>query len=582
MTSPPKQDFWPRPLRHCARPLIADGDEEVTIGEISGEAMDGFSGNRMVYTALVPLEELSGVLSAVGGIGHGVSLDSQGTGSDRQYPAFYISGRDGSRRFETLVHSWRNHNKTILLPDDAFLARYGLVPRALKDGSLSWDDLSGPVYDVVRVTPLSTYTAPSEQTTARVVVRRDYLEDYLSLKSCAAVATLWDERFSLNDPEVATLIGKDGSKFEQPGREMWFMRMDLDSANQVSQVWGCKLLLAPGGRPISDPPETELTWPDRSAPIRGTGRQIAFGHSETVYIRDEVLREYEQRSEFEISPEDGFVSYGGHWSVSFCRRRGRNYLELELRKLYEGAPFDVIKHYNRFAVPEAVAEGDGETRHVGIRAKDLVQAFLQLTATLSSLCDAAGLSFTQEDVGKLSSAEVAYKGWWTFGSLKSLAHVIPMTLTFPDFLSRCTEIFKLLENLQPAPLRQLLISLGLKREDVRPLAGVKLLATVSQLAAICGEQGFDLISDCEQVCAQWEPARVIPGLERLFALNGLRTADAHTLSGSVPAKVAGALEKFGIDEAACRSGWGKALDEVYDQTIASLGEIDRLIADSWT
>jgi len=581
---------WPRPLLHCGRPLVASADEELTIGEITGEAVDGFPGNRMLFTALVPLEELELVLKAVGGIGHGVSFDA-GDGSIRAgdggapVSGFSIYGPDGSKRFESLVHSWRNHNKTVLVPDDVFLRQYELVPRILKDGSMSWDDLDGPVYDVVRVVPVSTYSAPSTHTTARVVVRRDYLEDYLSRKDCAAVATFWDERFSFDDPEVAALIGKNGLNLEQPGREMWFMSMHLDTANQVSQVWGCALLLKPGRRPISDPPEPKLIWPDRREPIRGTGRQISFEPSESVYVSDEVLMEYEKQSEFVISPEEGFVSYDGRWSVSYCHRSGRNIIELELRKLYEGAPLDVIKHYNKFAVSEAVAERDSQingTRHVGIRARDLIQKFLQLADTLSVLCDAAGLSFTQEDVGQLNGAEVAYKGWWTLGNLRALGHVIPMKLQFPDFLGRCTDIFKFLENLRPAPLRQVLIRLGLKKEDIGQFGSVKLLGTVSQLALICRQEGLDLIADSGQVCVKWDPTQKVGAFERLFALNILRTSDAHTPSTAAAGKVSGALEAFKIEEAANRNGWGKAVDEIYDQTTGALEEINHLIGGSWT
>ena len=578
-------DFWPLPLRHCARPLLTSADEEVTIGEISGEVIEGFAGNRMLFTALVPLDDVESVLKTPGGIGHGVSFNDQSTGTrDSRYPAFSIRGADSTQRFESLVHSWRNHNKTILVPNDAFPAQYGLVPRVLKDGSISWDDLDEPVYDVVRVVPVSTYSAPSAHTTARVVVRRDYLEDYVSLKGCAAVATFWDERFSLNDPEVAALVGKKGSKFEQPGREMWFMPMHLDNANQVSQVWGCALLLRPTGRPISDPPEPELSWPDRTTPVRGTGREPSFEAFESVHVRDEVLMKYEKRSEFDISPEDGFVSYNGRWSVSYCHRSGRNSIELELRKLYEGAPFEVVKHYNNFAIPEAVAERDSQIngdRHVGIRARDLIQKFLQVAATLSALCCAVGLSFTQEDVGQLSPAEIAYKGWWTFENLKSLGHVIPMRLAFPDFLGRCTEIFKLVENLRPTPLRQVLIRLGLENEDVSQFGSVKLLATVCQLASICREAGLDLISDSGQVSAEWDTTRKVQPLDRLFALNVLRTSDAHNPSSSAQGKITAALEAFKIEKAAYHGGWGKALDEVYDQTTQSLEEIDRLITDSW-
>jgi hypothetical protein len=580
-------DFWPPPLRHCGHPLLSSVVEEVTIGEISGEPVDGFQGNRMLFTALVPLEDVDVVLKTVGGIGHGVSLSSVSSSGEgnRRSPVFSIQGPGGSQNFESLVHSWRNHNKTVLLPDSAFLAQYGLVPRSLRDGSISWDALDEPTYDVVRVVPISAYSAPREHTTARIVVRRDYLEDYLSLKGCAAVVTFWDERFSLNDPEVAKLIGKSGSKFAQPGREMWFLPMQLDKANQVSQVWGCALLLKPSGQPVSDPAEPELSWPDLRMPVRGTGRQVSFGAFESAYVNDEVLMKFEKRSEFDISPEEGFVSYDGRWSVSYCRRIARNSIELELRKLYEGASVDVIKHYNKFAISKAVAERDSEingTRHVGLRARDLVQRFLAVTSTLTSLCDGVGLSFTQEDVGQLSSKEIAYKGWWTIGNLKPLGHVIPMTLAFPDFLGRCTEIFKLVENLRPAPLRQVLIHLGLKKEDINQFGSLKLLATVSQLASICGETGLDLISDREQLSGKWDATLKLAPLNRLFALNILRTSDAHNSSSSAREKNAATLEVFKIDEAGCHDGWGRALDRVYDQTSESLEEINRLIAESWS
>lgn len=586
MPTPVADGFWPGPLKHCGRPLVSDTDEEIVIGEVTSEPVNGFAGNRMLFTAMVPLKEVASILGTVGGIGHGVDSEAQrpayGT-ADRYFPAFTIAG-PGSKRFESLVHTWLNHNKRVFLPDSALLMCYGLTPRTMKDGSISWDDPDRLVYDVVRVTPLSTSTFGEETTTAKVTIRRDYLEDYLSLKECAAVATYWDERFSSDDPEVAALIGKGGAKFDEAGRELWFMPMRLDSANQVSQVWGCALVLSPSGRPISDPVESELTWPDRPSPIQGSGRTASFEHFESAYIRDEVLNEYENREEFDISPEDGFVSYDGRWSVSYCSRVGRNHIELELRKLYEGAPFDVIRHFNKFAVAESVAKKDREThgeRHIGIRARDLVQAFLELTATLARLSDATGLSFTQEEIGQFDSANVKYRGWWVFAGLKSLGHVVPMTLTLPDFLSRCKENFKLLENLRPAPLRQILLRLGVSKEAIAEFGGVKLLATICQLATVSKENGFALVSDNAQVSAMWDANRTILELRALFAVNALRTAEAHKVSKSTPAKISEALEVLGIDQTECRAGWGKALDRVYDQMAMSLQEINKLLSEAF-
>lgn len=183
----------------------------------------------------------------------------------------------------------------------------------------------------------------------------------------------------------------------------------------------------------------------------------------------------------------------------------RNFLDLEPRKLYEGAPFEVIRHYQKFARAEAVADADANEngkRHVGMRAKDLINSFTGLTTRLRELSDAAGLTFEESDIGRLDAKDLAYKGWWTFENLKPLGYVIPMSLTLPDFLARCTELFKLLENLQVAPLRALVVHLGLKRDDVRSFGAVKLLGTMSQLATLAEESGLDLISDAAEICGK--------------------------------------------------------------------------------
>jgi hypothetical protein len=579
-------DFWPEPLGHCALPLVHTADEFVTIGEITSEPINGFRGTRMLYAAVVPLAEVDSVLKNVGGIGHGVfsRFQSQTGSDDEDVPDFSIPGPNG-KQFEPLVHTWENHNKIVLLPNNALLEHFKLIPRMTRDGQILWDDLNGPVYDVVRVTPLSHYTTANGCTASRVSIRKSYLEEYLSHKRCSAVATYYDERFSLDDPDVAAFIGKQGAHFEQPGREMWFIKMDLDFANQVSQVWACALVLAPSGSPISNPPVVELVWPDRIAPIKGEGMGAQFEVMERAYVRDQVLAEYEQRDEFVVSPEHGFVSYDSRWSVSYCNRFGRNHIELELRKLYEGAPLHVIKHYNRFAVASEVAEKDRKeygSRHVGIRARDLIYAFLQLSSSISELSDATGLPCTQDEVGQFKTDDIKYSGWWMISDFKALGHTIPLNLPFTTFLSRCKEIVKLLENLRPAPLRNIVIELGLKKDDVKEFGAVRLLGTLCQLATISHDEGLDLISDRGQISPKWNASTILPDVTPLFALRTLRTMDAHKTSSSDTAKLADALKVFAIDATQCVAGWGLAMDRVYDKSASSLDAISSLIDQSWT
>jgi hypothetical protein len=578
---------WPEPLKHCGQPLVSESDEFITIGEITSELINGFRGTRMLYGALVPTDKLDRVLKNLGGIGHGVfsrSHHSYAAPVNQHAPDFWVAGPD-SEQFEPLVHTWQNHNKIVLMPNNAVLEHFKLIPRITNDGQILWDDLDGPVYDVVRVTPLSHYTIENGCTPSRVSIRRDYLEDYLNHKTCSAVATYYDERFSMDDPQIAALLGHQGTHFQQPGREMWFIKMDLDYANQVSQVWACDLILTPTGSPISNPPEAELVWPDRQSPIKGEGMNAHFEVMERAYVRDEVLLDYEERDEFEISPEHGFVSYDSRWSVSYCDRFARNHIELELRKLYEGAPFHVIKHYNKFAVKTAVAENDrkqyGE-RHVGTRAKELIYSFLKIISNISELSDSVGLPSSQEEVGQFKTSDVDYSGWWTFAEFKMLGRTIPLKLSYASFLNRCKEIVKLLENLRPAPLRNILIKLGVQKDSIKGFASVKLLATLCQLAKRAGDQGLDLISDSTQLVSAWDINLKLKALDPLFALIVLRTADAHKTSSSTPTDVSKALQVFGIDEAQCQSGWGLALDKIYDELTSALTSIDKLIAAAWS
>jgi hypothetical protein len=61
--------------------------------------------------------------------------------------------------------------------DPGFTMTYGLMPRALGDGSLHWDDPAAPEYDVAVIDPPSHYQFP-HCPTARTRVSRDHLQDF--------------------------------------------------------------------------------------------------------------------------------------------------------------------------------------------------------------------------------------------------------------------------------------------------------------------------------------------------------------------------------------------------------------------
>lgn len=571
------EKFWPASLAHLTLPYMDVSSQYVTIAEISSEPLNGYSGTRLLYTAMVPKDEVQECLERAAGMGHGVSSGSGQMEFAGAPPspstAFWVeSRRADAKRYQSLVETWRVHDRHILQPWGGLLSRFSLTPRVLQDGRIVWDDLSIPTYDVVRVTPVSIYTVHNGCSTARIEILREYLEDFLFAHDCAALATQFEQRFSTGDEAFDSAVGSGlGFEVKLPGRQFWLKRVEnFDEGDQLSDVWCTRLVLMPEHEMDS---KQTLVWPDHEGAIVGSGIMDGFGVMEEAYVRDEVLLDYENRPEFDIHPEDGSVGHNGRWSVGYCWRVGRDHIGLELRKLYEGAQFSVIKHYCAFAVNrESIADfNEGKNaRNIGTRAHKFVKAYLDLIAALQSICDASELSFTEKEIGSFSSAEIQYKGWWTFDALGKLGNVSLRSMTYSNFLARCKDLHALMEGLKPGPLRSLLRRLGVSKSDVDQHQSLKLSALLCQLATIAREQHWGLVTDSALILAQWDKKKILDYYKPLFALNVLRQADAHTSSSFDPKNQAVQLAAFGINPDKYKAGWGLALDLVYDTMAESL------------
>ena len=443
-----------------------------------------------------------------------------------------------------------------------------------------WHDLSVPTYDVVRVTPLSVYEAPNQTSTARVEILREYLEDYLLANECVALSTQWEGRYSTDDPVFESAVGQgQGLSVELKGRQIWLKRVEhIKEGNQWSDTWCTRLVMKPEKALGAD---QTLQWPDHNGQITGSGILDVFGVMEEAYVRDGVLIAYEHRQEFDIHPESGMVGHGTWWSVGYCHRIGRDYLVLELRKLYEGAQFSVIQHYCKYAVKKdsvPLPQNEQQKRNIGIRAREFIEAYLALTETVATICDVAQLPYSAEDIGGLSKADIDYKGWWTFPLLGRLGNVSPVNMTYPDFLARCKYIFAVLEGIKAAHLRALLVKLQVPKKAVSEVESVKLCGYLCQLAKIAQTEGWGLVSDAELVIAKWEKDTKLDFYSSLFALNVLRTVDAHgSPAVGDPMAQSKNLEVFGIDPNQFKASGGLALDRVYDELIQSLLDVVLLL-----
>ena len=577
--------YWPAALAHLAGPYETGGTEHVVIAEINDQPHAGSVGFRKISTALVPIDLVDAVLQAPSGIGWEVRswgplpCVSEGATYATQ---FWIDGRHGSNeRFETILNAWQHHDQEVMLPDSVMLMTYGLVPRYLADGFVAWDDPRRPVYDVIRAKSHVDYKKKQGCPLVSVTMRRNYLEDYCSLKKCAAVAVYYEERYSADDPTIAELLaGDEGTQFELPGRLLGLAYLDDEyhrSAPQFCRVWGVRLILRPSKRPVTDEDDPQLIWPDHAGVMT---LQRASKEWLYAFVSDAVLTEYESRPEYSLHPESGGVSYGGWWGTNYTSRVGREHIRVELKKLYEGCPPHVIAHWHRFAVPRAVADHDRAAhgdRSVSVRAKELMLAYLGVTEAITELSERLGGGFRQEEIGSLTTSEVHYRGWWSPDVMKPITAVIRLSANQDEFLQRAVTLFKLLELIKPAPLRNLVLKVGVASDAIKDFGSLKLLATLCQLAVLAREHGFNLVADPAPIVAMWDGSRRLPQLEGLFALNGLRLLGAHLSGAEKETKIAAVAGVFEFDVNAAAGGWGYAIDALYDRVISDLRAVESIL-----
>ncbi|MEQ1795336.1 MAG: hypothetical protein ABL970_14225 [Nitrospira sp.] len=577
--------YWPKSLAHLAEPYDDGVSDHVVIAEVNDALLNGNKGIKSVCTALVPLDELDEILSAPGGIGW--EVESWGphpcVDQGRVYDTrFWVNGRKGrDEKFQTIINGWKHHNQEVLLPDNVMLMAYGLIPRNISDGTVCWDDPQAPVYDVLRVRSHVDYGRRGDKL-PQITMRRDYLEDYCSLKSCGAVAVYYEERFSSADDTFDKILhGEEGKQLELPGRLLGMAVLKgsyYSAAPQFARVWGCRLMLRPKSRPISNAKDPELVWPGDTSPMTLPRASQTWVYG---YVTDEVLREYESRPEFDVQPESGGVSYNGWWATSYSYRIGRSHIRIELKKLYEGCPPHVITHWHKYAVPREVAEQDCKLngdRNISVRAKDVIFAYLRVTKSLEHLSDHLGAGFTQEEIGSFVTEKVKHSGWWTPSVVKPLTMVVSLSASHSEFLGRATALSKVLENLKPAPVRSLAIQLGLEKDKIIAFGSIKLLASVCQLSIVTREQGHAFPSDAHSVVSAWNPEFRIAAFDRVFALQALRGSASHAPSAEQDKKMASLVGKFGIDVAATATGWGYAIDALYDKIAEDLNSIAEILS----
>jgi hypothetical protein len=579
--------YWPDPLQPIPNenPLAT---REVVVAEISTPW--GPNSYRQLYTALAPNERVDELLHRPGGIGHEVSSTGPHPmpyrGSFDYQPRFWIwAGDIISEELEPLVVAWNAGGRTVMVPDQGFLMTYGLIPRAMKTATgdcVHWDDLEKPRHSVVIAEMVSEFYYLEQKSIARVTIDREYLQDYATVRNCSLIQVYYaSNQGTLKPQDSDVLAGKRAQEFKLPGRLVDIQMLLLSPSDVIAQVWGVRRLLDPGDSPVIQGrwDYGNLVWPGVEGEV--TFERAKSFRSECAYIRDDVLGAYEEYPDrYSIYPEHGSVAYRGQWSVSYCRRVSRDLVKVEIKKLYEGCPPEVVSHWHHHAVdPPMIDEESFAAANIGARSKRIVYALTKMGEIIADMANRVmGTHLESIDFVKLSRADLDYYGWCKDTSVVLITRHVPLTMGKSNFLERCKDLNSLIvEGLSEGNLRTLLLAIGVDTGDLR---GLKLLDLLIQYGIISCESALRITSDSNSIKTRLLEKQANKGSRRyletpidiLFTLYDLRLSASHAGRNTDEA-----LGRLGIDLASVEAGWGSALDKLYDAIGMGLESAARIL-----
>ena len=410
---------------------------------------------------------------------------------------------------------------------------YGLVPRIVNAADvpeMRWDDPSFPQRDVVVARPVSSYRFPA-YTGAHITVKREYLQDYSTIRGRALVQVYYVQRAGPPTEEITSLLGdNEVAELRLPGRlvDLRLVAGPGGTTLALAQVWGVRPLLEPGNAPVSAGRDDfgALSWPGiAEAVTEESARTLSL--LQPAYVTDDVLESYEGWPEYSIHPESGSVSYGNQWGISYTRRVGRNLIEVEIKKLYEGNHAGTVRHWHQHAVqPPVDISCLRSEANVGTRARRIVYGLTNLGRVMAELyVRVLGQPVSSANIVGLDIGDLEYRRWWTVEGVEPITRHISLKLNEGSFLSRCGDLYSFVaERLSERRLRRLLESLGVPQPFIEDFRGLKLLEHLLLLVRMSSSTGLDLKTSGVLLHERIDVERPQRVLTRLFALNGAEAA----------------------------------------------------------
>ena len=452
-----------------------------------------------------------------------------------------------------------------MLPDQGLLMTYGLFPRYTQDQVVHWDDLQGPQYDLITADS-STSSLFREPGQAFVEADASLVQDYSSLRGLSVVQVFYVETAATPSEHVQEILGDERQiDVELPGRSVSLKR--IPEGRVLAQCWGIRLVLEPGSMPLTDGrwDYAELEWPGAGVVSAEDARMAGIAdHASEVFVRDTVLARFEGQPDIEIHPDSGAVSYRNQWAVGWCQRYGRDLIRVDLKKLYEGNPPEIVAHYHEHAVePPPLDDRRWDEPNVGSRAARIAFAWADLGEAVAILARALGIPVRSGDLVGVERADLEYRGWWSDNEFEITArHILP-GLSADAFVDRCGAIYRsTVDRLKESTVRRIVLELGFDPDALTELGSLKLLELVVAAASLAIDSGLDFVDQREEIVRRVAQNRLAQ-LSGLFKLNDLRQlsghaqTDRHTKMGEI-------LWELGIDPGSAAGGYDFILDSIYD------------------
>ncbi|WP_396593823.1 hypothetical protein [Brevundimonas sp. R86498] len=179
---------------------------------------------------------------------------------------------------------------------------------------------------------------------------------------------------------------------------------------------------------------------------------------------------------------------------------------------------------------------------------------------------------SSDDFTRVDRRALAGNDWWRLDSNAAIARHIPLDLSEQAFLDRCVALANVvLEGLGERSLRRLAEAFGVDTGKIRSLLLLNWIVRLAETSVDTGVRLQDPV--LLEILKGREETRP---LNRLFALNDLRQLGAHNPTDRRD-RLAAALARFDLAPGAVASGYGGALDQIYDRVTDDLETVATLL-----